>query len=92
MACSCCRGVFALIFGLLFFLYGLEPEAYGYGLTLCLVALMIYVVKDFVAYYKTHHVWQELLDVSLLNVALEETTTDPDLRALFAQSRARKTS
>ena len=78
-------GVFALIFGLLFFLYGLEPEAYGYGLTLCLVALTIYVARDFAAYYKAHHVWRELLDVSLLNVALEETTTDPDLRALFAQ-------
>lgn len=74
-----------LLFGMIFWLYGLEIEAYWYGCVLCLILFIVYLGKDFSIYYKSHHLWKQIDQFSLLQMDLSTTTQDQDLKAVFAK-------
>lgn len=72
-----------LLFGMIFWLYSLEIEAYLYGCVLCFILFIVYLGKDFSVYYKSHHVWKKIEQCALLQMDLSKTTEDEDLKAVF---------
>lgn len=75
----------ALIGALLFFLYGLQFEAYWYGMALCGCGAVFWIGNDFSKYYRTHALWKRCADIHVLDLDLEQTTDDPDLQSIFVQ-------